>query len=131
MTIWHSDWKEIYQEGERKYLTFYIDDHSRFITVYGVFDIMPTENSIAALKMGIDEYGRPEQIVTDNGSQYWTIHGGDPYNHVFGCFLIDHGIRHIRSRVSHPQTKGKVGQLFREVDQNLWKMKTIAAIIHW
>ncbi len=84
-----------------------------------MFYIMPTENSIAALKIGIDEYGCPEQIVTDNGSQYWTIHGGDFYNHVFGCFLIDHGIRHIRPRVSHPQTKGKVGRFFREGDQRL------------
>ncbi len=70
-------------------------------------------------------------IVIDNGSQYWTIHGGDPYNHVFGCFLINRGIRHIRSRVSHPQTKEKVGRFFREVDQCLWKMKTIVSVIHW
>ncbi len=40
------------------------------------------------------------------------------------------GIRHIRSRVSHPQTKEKVGRFFREVDQCLWKMKTIVSVIH-
>ncbi len=96
MTLWHSDWKEVYQEGERKYLRVYIDDHSRFITVYGVFNIMPTENSIAALKMGIEEYGN----------------------------LVDHCIRHIRSRVSHPQTSGKAERFFREVPGS-------GSVIHW
>lgn len=131
MTIWHTDWKEFYQEGERKYLTVYIDDHSRFITCYGVFDMMTTENSIAVLQMGINEYGCPEEIVTDNGSQYCTMRRGEPYNHAFGRFLIEHGIKHIRSRVSHPQTNGKVERFFREVDQRLGRMKTIEAVIYW
>ncbi len=71
-----------------------------------------------------DEYGCPEQTVTDNGSRYCTFRGGDIYNHVFGCHLIDHSIRHIRSRVSHLQMKGKVERFFREGDQCLWRKKS-------
>lgn len=131
MTLWHTDWKEFHYDGLRHYITVYIDDHSRFITCFGVFDCMNAAHSISVLQTGIDEYGCPEEIVTDNGSTYCSVRGDNPYVHSFGKFLIDHGIKHIRSRVSHPQTNGKVERFFLEVDRRIDKMKTIAAIVKW
>ena len=132
MSLWHTDWKEvILPNGDRKYLTVYIDDRSRFITCYGVFDTMTTENSIFVLEQGIKEYGCPDQIVTDNGSQYCSVLSDNPLNHGFGKYLSEHNIRHIRARVSHPQTNGKVERFFREVDAKIETMKSIDEIVRW
>jgi len=40
-----------------------MDDASRFITWYGVFDSVTTENMIRDLKMGFKEYGTPDEIL--------------------------------------------------------------------
>lgn len=131
MTLWHTDWKEFRLNGERKYLTVYIDDMSRFITCYGVFDEMTCENSLTVLKQGIEKYGCPEQIVTDNGAQYCTVLTDDQSNHEFGKFLKEHGIRHIRSRVHHPQTNGKVERFFKEVEDRIEEMESVDALVDW
>lgn len=131
MTLWHTDWKEIYINSEKKYLTVFIDDRSRYVTCFGVFDEMTTENTLLVLKDGIDKYGCPEEIITDNGSQYCSVLSDNPLNHGFGKFLNDMSIKHIRARVRHPQTNGKVERFFKEVDDRLDEMKTVDAIVHW
>lgn len=131
MTLWHTDWKEFYINGEKKYLTIFIDDASRYITCFGVFDSATTENALKVLTKGIASYGIPDQIITDNGSQYCTMRGDNPDNHTFGLFLRENGIKHIRSRVHHPQTNGKAERFFREVEQRLEKFETIENLVNW
>ncbi len=60
MSLWHTDW--FYYSG--KWIIAYLDDASRLITGYGVFDNATTENSIRVLREAIDNYGKPESILT-------------------------------------------------------------------
>lgn len=131
MTLWHTDWKEIVINGDIKYITAFIDDRSRFIVSSGIFDSQTVENTILVLKKGIDEYGCPEQIVTDNGTQYVTIRSDDQSGHLFGIFLKEHNIKHIRSRVRHPQTNGKIERFFGELDKRINQFDSLDEIVYW
>jgi len=131
MSLWHTDWKEVMINGERKYVTAFIDDRSRYVTCFGIFDNQTTEYTIEVLERGIEEYGVPNQIVTDNGSQFCSPRNGLPENHDFEKFLIEHGIKHIRSRVSHPQTNGKIERFFKEVEERIDKFGSLEAIVEW
>ena len=53
-----------------KWLIVFMDDASRRIMCYGVFDNATTENTISVLKKGFEEYGKPDEILTDHGTQF-------------------------------------------------------------
>lgn len=73
-------------------------------------------------------YGKPKQILTDNGSAY----GLKSKQSRFDRKLRKRGIQHIRGTVHSPTTQGKVERLFQtfkrefkfcEGDIELWRMR--------
>tara|TARA_Y100000310_G_scaffold328325_1_gene396294 strand:+ start:53 stop:919 length:867 start_codon:yes stop_codon:yes gene_type:complete len=110
--MWHTDWS--YDPFTGKNISVYIDDRTRLITCYGVFNRQTTENSLALLYSGIAEYGKPKSIMTDHGAQYYGTHpNSDQNNHKFRATLNVLGIKHALARVNRPQTNGKVERFFR------------------
>ena len=109
--MWHTDWT--YDPFSQKQFSVYIDDRTRLITSYGIFKRATSENSIALLKAGIAEYGKPKAVMTDHGSQYYA-NKADPNNQntQFRITLNALGIKHYVTRVNRPQTNGKVERFF-------------------
>ena len=73
-------------------------------------------------------YGKPKQILTDNGSAY----GSKSKHSKFDRKLRLKGIQHIRGTVHSPTTQGKVERLFQTFkrefkfcngDSELWRMR--------
>jgi putative transposase len=65
-SLWHTDYCEI----EGKQVIAFIDDCSRFIVGYGLFDNATTENALSVLDQAISRYGAPKQLMTDHGAQF-------------------------------------------------------------
>jgi hypothetical protein len=67
-----------------------------------------------AFEAAIANYGAPEEVLTDNGTQYHTWRGKS----AFAKLCNKRGIKQIVARPRHPQTLGKVerfwGTLWRE-----------------
>ena len=101
--LWHTDWTTCPFTGMQ--LIAFIDDHSRFIVHAEYFSNATTENTLLAFAAAIRRYGKPENILTDNGVQF-HIHGQ------FEEFCSEHTINHILGRVHHPQTNGKIERWF-------------------
>lgn len=109
--LWHTDWS--YDPFTGKQLAVYIDDRTRLITSFGLFDRATAENTIALLYSGIAEYGKPKAVMTDHGGQYYANHpNADQHNTLFGSTLSVLGIKHYLARVNRPQTNGKVERFF-------------------
>ena len=102
------------RQNRRVYLVAFMDDHSRFITSYGLHASASTALVIEALEAGISSFGPPEEVLTDNGPQYITWRGKSQ----FSRRLEQRGIRQIVARPRRPQTLGKIerfwGTLWRE-----------------
>ncbi|MGB6533792.1 MAG: DDE-type integrase/transposase/recombinase [Candidatus Nitrosopolaris sp.] len=76
MSLWHTDWYLIEDDLWRgKWLIAYLDDASRFIVGYGIFDEATTENAISVLDDCINGYGKPLELLTDHGSQFYANFG--------------------------------------------------------
>jgi len=106
-SLWHIDWSLF----ENKWLIAILDDASRFIVGYGLFDNANTENSIAVMQQAIKQYGAPKQLVSDHGVQFTSIAREgykEPNDNKFQQFLKDNNIQHIKARIKHPQTNGKL-----------------------
>jgi len=102
------------RQNRRVYLVAFMDDHSRFIVSYGLHASQSTALALEVLRAGITNYGNPEEILTDNGSQYVTWRGKS----AFSRELEKRGVKHVVASPRRPQTLGKIerfwGTLWRE-----------------
>ncbi len=105
--LWHTDWTSCPFTG--KQLIAFIDDHSRFIIYAEYFDNATTENTIKSFEKAIKKYGKPECILTDNGTQFTPARSEQG---PFTRWCEQRGIKHILGRVHHPQTNGKIERWF-------------------
>lgn len=103
----HTDWT--YCPLTKQYLIAFLDDCSRVLLHAEYFAHATAENSILAFKSLIAKHGKPESILTDNGTQF-TPARGDKGS--FTLFCEEQGIKHILARVHHPQTNGKIERWF-------------------
>jgi len=102
------------RQNRRVYLVGFMDDHSRFIVGYGLHATQSAALVLETLRAAITNYHAPEEILTDNGSQYVTWRGKS----AFSKELERHGIKHVVASPRRPQTLGKIerfwGALWRE-----------------
>jgi transposase InsO family protein len=102
------------RQNRRVYLVAFMDDHSRFIVSYGLHASQSAALVLEVLRAGLTSYGAPEEILTDNGTQYVTWRGKSRFTRE----LEKRGIKQIVASPRHPQTLGKVerfwGTLWRE-----------------
>ena len=112
----HADWFE--WQGEQ--IILFEDDASRFITGYGVFQNANTKNSLDVLENAIHQYGTPKQLMTDHGTQFTSFPREtcpEPQQNEFQQLLKRYGILHIKARVKHPQSNGKVERAGQTIEQ--------------
>jgi len=65
---------------------------------------------------GIQRYGKPEEVLTDQGRQYFAWRGKSGFQKL----LEREGIRHVVSRTHHPETLGKAERLWETIGRELW-----------
>ena len=127
MSLWQGDWKKL----EDRWIIAFMDDASRFITCYGVFDSATTENTIKVFRKGFAEYGIPDEILTDHGTQFVAAKNREKAKHRFKEFLKENGVRHILARVNHPQTNGKIERFFGLMEQKLHLFDSAEEFVYW
>jgi transposase InsO family protein len=102
------------RQNRRVYLVAFMDDHSRFLVGYGLHASQSSALVLEVLRAGLTSYGNPEEILTDNGSQYITWRGKS----IFTKELEKRGIKQVVAAPRRPQTLGKIerfwGTLWRE-----------------
>ncbi|HUT59357.1 MAG TPA: DDE-type integrase/transposase/recombinase [Phycisphaerae bacterium] len=102
------------RQNRRVYLVAFMDDHSRFLTGFGLHASQSAALVLEVLRTAITSYGSPEEILTDNGTQYVTWRGKS----AFTKELEKRGIRQVVASPRRPQTLGKIerfwGTLWRE-----------------
>ena len=117
--LWQSDITSFHlpRDSRRVYLTVFLDDHSRFIVSWTLACHQKSELVTEALFEGLGRFGRPDEILTDQGRQYYAWRGKSGFQKI----LIREGIDHIVSRAHHPQTLGKCERLWQTVEREFWQ----------
>lgn len=110
--VLHADWTHCPITG--KDLIAFIDDHSRLIVGYGLYDGATTENTLKCLYRVLFRHGMPYAIITDRGAHFYTNKIGKKKQGKckFQDVLNELGIKHIVARAHHPQTNGKIERWF-------------------
>jgi len=115
--LWQIDIAGVQTIGHLKsvYLIAILDDCSRFILSGEYFKNQKGINVLKVIRDAVLAYGRPNQILADNGTQFRNLIGdlGTKYTR-----LLNHlGIKPIFAKPYHPQTKGKLERWFGTVKQ--------------
>lgn len=125
-SLWQIDHSD--QKIEDKYVISVVDDCSRKSLAFIPVNIVTTEVVVNLIDYLVKVYGKPKQILTDNGSAY----GLKSKHSKFDRKLRKRGIEHIRGAIHSPTTQGKVERLFQTFkrefkfcnkDPELWRMK--------
>jgi transposase InsO family protein len=101
-SLWQADFK---LTSEDEWMISYLDDHSRFIPGSRVHHNPTAEHAIHLLEECVKSYGKPKQILTDRGTQFYPARGGESE---FTEFCTGNGIQHIVTSVRRPSTIGKI-----------------------
>ncbi len=119
MQLWQSDITSfvLARHSSRVYLVAFMDDYSRYVVSWGLHLRQTGDVVIGALQEGIQRFGKPEEVLTDQGRQYYSWRGKSD----FGKLLVKEGIRHVLSRSHHPQTLGKCERFWETVGQEFWE----------
>ena len=102
------------RQNRRVYLVAFLDDHSRFVVGYGLHASQSTALVLEVFRAAVAGFGTPEELLTDNGSQYVTWRGKS----AFAKECEKRGVRQVVASPHRPQTLGKIerfwGSLWRE-----------------
>lgn len=110
--VLHTDWGVC--PVTKKQMIAFVDDNSRFIVGYGLYEEATTKNTLNCLYRVLFEHGIPYAIITDRGSHFYANKIGRKKKGrcKFQEALEEMGIKHIVARAHHPQTNGKIERWF-------------------
>lgn len=124
--MWQTDFKGEFRMEDNNYcypLTI-IYDHSRFSIK--IAPRLSTKNVVIPVFTEVfHEYGLPDSILSDNGSQFAGFRKG--YTQ-FERWLMELDILPIHGRIKHPQTQGKIERFHRTMKQELLNHISISNI---
>ncbi|MGH9361478.1 MAG: DDE-type integrase/transposase/recombinase, partial [Thermoanaerobaculia bacterium] len=117
--LWQSDITSfvLARHSQRTYLTVFLDDHSRYVPSWALRLRQTSELVTETLLDGIARFGKPKEVLTDQGRQYFAWRGKSEFEKV----LKREGIGHVVARAHHPQTVGKCERLWETISRELWE----------
>jgi transposase InsO family protein len=113
------DLAELRVGPEKRALAVCLDDFSRFVVGWGVFESPTGEKMVEVLRAAIGKHGKPESVFTDRGGVF--LDWGKETS--FQRFLDEKLIDHIVGKPYRPQGRGKVEALFKTIRRELWDVR--------
>jgi transposase InsO family protein len=97
------------RQNRRVHLVAFMDDHSRFITGFGLHATASGALVREVFERAAANFGSPRACLTDNGTQYKTWRGKS----AFTKLCEKRGIEHIVASPRRPQTLGKIERFWK------------------
>lgn len=123
LTAVHIDW----HYNGKVWVFAVIDDATRYMLTLIECSSPTTKRSIEGMKLAL-EYGKIKQCISDRGSQF--MNNVEGYSE-FQEFLKSVGIQHIKIKIKHPQSNGKVEKWFECYDNHRKAFKTKEEFLKW
>lgn len=118
MQLWQTDITSfvLARHSQRVYLTVFLDDYSRYVVSWSLALQQTKEFVMETLLQGITRFGKPEEVLTDQGRQYFSWRGKSDFRKL----LRKQGIEHVVARAHHPETVGECERFWETVGDEFW-----------
>ncbi len=87
--MWHLDFVQRYINRASTFTLILLDDHSRFVVGHGVDDAERADGVIETFEEATMRHGRPEMVLHDKGSAFWSWRGISRFTHLLTEMGID------------------------------------------
>ena len=130
--LWHADFLSRYINKQLIRVLFFIDDYSRFIVGWNIFDEERASAVIETFEGAVSRHGRPETMMSDGGGGFWSWRGIAQFTRLLDELSIDQIIAKV------PQVNGKLEVLNANVQKELFNQERFfdlseahARLGHW
>ena len=123
--MWHLDFKHHFINQSKVAILSIQDDYSRFIVGHSYGDSENMDTVINALEESIAVNGKPEVIMTDGGSAFYSWRGVSAFTRL----LEDHGIDHYIAKSAN--INGKIESVCLQVEKELLNTQTFSSLSHF
>jgi putative transposase len=111
--MWHLDFLHRYINKQKVYILILLDDFSRFIVGGALWDGERVEAVMETFESSVTRYGRPEKVLSDGGSAFYSWRGVGRFTNLLTELEVDQIV------ADKPQTNGKLevlnGNIQKEV----------------
>jgi putative transposase len=111
--LYHLDFFHLHVHKQKQVLLLIEDDFSRFIAGWTLVETENADAVIDALEKSVARYGKPEAVMSDRGSAFYSWSGVTRFENL----LVEYGIDYFVARL--PQTNGKIEALNATVQREL------------
>ena len=133
--MWHLDFVHRHINRASTFTLILIDDHSRFVVGHGVDDAERASLVIDTFEEAVARHGRPEIVMSDRGSAFWSWRGISRFTRL----LVELGIDQVA--VKNKEVNGKVEVFNANLHKELFDVhrfydlaemrRRLAAHLHW
>lgn len=112
--MWHFDFLHRHINRASTFTLIIIDDHSRFVVGHGVDDAERSDLVIETFEAAVQRHGRPELVMTDRGSAFWSWRGIGKFTKL----LEEMGIDQVVAK--QKQVNGKIEVFNKNLSKELF-----------
>ncbi len=133
--IWHLDYLHRHINRAPTFSLILLDDHSRFVVGHGTDDAERADLVIETFEKAVARHGKPEMVLHDKGSAFWSWRGISR----FTALLTEMGIDQIAAE--HKEWNGKLEVFNANLAKELFDVqrfydtaemrRRLAAHLHW
>ena len=133
--IWHLDYVHRHINRAGVHTLILLDDHSRFVVGHGTDDAERAELVIETFEQAVQRHGKPEMVLHDKGSAFWSWRGISR----FTALLTELGVDQIAAE--HKEWNGKLEVFNANLHKELFDVqhfydvaemrRRLAAHLHW
>jgi len=133
--LWHLDFVHRHINRTSTFTLILLDDYSRFVVGHGVDEAERTDLVTETFEQAVTRYGKPEMVLHDKGSAFWSWRGISR----FTALLTELGIDQITAE--HKEWNGKLEVFNANLHKELfdvvrfWDLaemrRRLAAHLHW
>jgi putative transposase len=133
--LWHLDFVHRYINRASTFTLILLDDFSRFVVGHGVSDAERADLVIETFEQAMSRHGRPEMVIHDKGSAFWSWRGISRFTAV----LTEAGIDQIEAKSK--EWNGKLEVFNANLSKELFDAhrfydlaemrRRLAAHLHW
>jgi putative transposase len=133
--LWHLDFVHRHIHRASTFTLILIDDYSRFVPGHGVDDAERADLVTQTFEAAVARHGRPERVMHDKGSAFWSWRGISRFTQL----LTEMGIDQVVAE--HKEWNGKIEVFNANLHKELFDVqrfydladmrRRLAAHLHW
>jgi putative transposase len=112
--LWHLDFLHRYINKQKIYILIVLDDFSRFIVGGALWDGERVEAVMETFESSVTRYGRPEKVLSDGGSAFYSWRGVGRFTNLLTEMEIDQIVAET------PETNGKLEALNGNIQKEVF-----------